>query len=72
MFRSIETRGRKPLYSDNPAMTAAARAIEGLGPMHCKWPIGDPKTESFRFCGKRRMTGRDYCREHHERAHRCL
>jgi GcrA cell cycle regulator len=35
-----------------------------LGAHMCKWPIGDPATENFSFCGRR--TGEDgpYCRDH--------
>ena len=29
----------------------------------CKWPIGDPATESFSFCGRRSSDG-PYCSEH--------
>lgn len=31
----------------------------------CKWPIGDPSSEGFGFCGRRRERG-SYC-EHHAR-----
>jgi GcrA cell cycle regulator len=35
-----------------------------LGAHMCKWPIGDPATDSFSFCGRR--TGEDgpYCLDH--------
>jgi GcrA cell cycle regulator len=29
----------------------------------CKWPIGDPATDSFTFCGRRSGEG-PYCAEH--------
>ncbi len=32
----------------------------------CKWPIGDPTSEDFYFCGKRSTPGMPYC-EHHAR-----
>ena len=28
------------------------------------WPIGDPKHEDFRFCGKPVATSKPYCGEH--------
>ena len=34
-----------------------------LGDDDCKWPIGDPLKDDFRFCGKYRLTGMAYCRE---------
>ncbi|SHG64589.1 GcrA cell cycle regulator [Kaistia soli DSM 19436] len=32
----------------------------------CKWPIGDPSTEDFHFCGQRSGSGIPYC-EYHSR-----
>jgi GcrA cell cycle regulator len=32
----------------------------------CRWPIGDPGTEDFCFCGRAPKTGMPYC-EHHAR-----
>lgn len=34
-----------------------------LGAHMCKWPIGDPSTEGFTFCGRRASDG-PYCMEH--------
>ena len=30
----------------------------------CKWPIGDPATEEFWFCGLTVQTGKPYCEAH--------
>lgn len=30
----------------------------------CRWPIGDPKDETFHFCGKKIKVGQTYCEEH--------
>ena len=30
----------------------------------CRWPIGDPKHEDFRFCGKQVYPGKPYCLDH--------
>lgn len=30
----------------------------------CRWPIGDPKAEGFRFCTAERVRGMSYCVEH--------
>ena len=30
----------------------------------CSWPIGDPGTAGFRFCGRSAVTGKPYCGEH--------
>ena len=34
-----------------------------LGAHMCKWPIGDPSTDGFTFCGRRQDDG-PYCAEH--------
>lgn len=35
----------------------------------CKWPIGDPATPGFRFCGKPSETGQSYCEGHMQMAY---
>ena len=30
----------------------------------CKWPVGDPATEDFWFCGSNVETGKPYCEAH--------
>lgn len=30
----------------------------------CKWPIGDPGSPDFHFCGKKRDSGAPYCTDH--------
>jgi GcrA cell cycle regulator len=30
----------------------------------CRWPLGDPTTPEFRFCGQRAITGLPYCAHH--------
>lgn len=35
-----------------------------LGAKMCKWPIGDPASDSFSFCGRRADDGTPYCVEH--------
>jgi len=35
-----------------------------LGAKMCKWPIGDPSSETFSFCGRRASDGIPYCVEH--------
>jgi GcrA cell cycle regulator len=34
-----------------------------LGAHMCKWPIGDPSSDDFTFCGRRASEG-PYCVEH--------
>ena len=35
-----------------------------LGAHMCKWPIGDPATDGFTFCGRRTGADGPYCGEH--------
>jgi GcrA cell cycle regulator len=30
----------------------------------CKWPVGDPATDDFWFCGLATQTGKPYCEAH--------
>ena len=30
----------------------------------CKWPIGDPATDEFWFCGHQAENGKPYCKTH--------
>lgn len=38
--------------------------IMSLTDRMCKWPIGDPKSNEFRFCGRSVRAGYPYCQEH--------
>lgn len=38
--------------------------LDDLAANQCKWPIGDPKTADFGFCGDRKVPGIPYCVEH--------
>jgi GcrA cell cycle regulator len=54
-----------------PAREQVAKVEEGPGlatlltleSRMCKWPIGDPSTDAFTFCGRRKEEG-SYCVEH--------
>ncbi len=35
----------------------------------CRWPMGDPTSPDFRFCGGRAITGLPYCAHHAEIAY---
>lgn len=57
----------------SPETLASAREVEKrarkltlmeLTERTCKWPIGDPATEDFWFCGHPSMPGKPYCEAH--------
>lgn len=40
-------------------------SMADLRPDQCRWPLGDPRTDEFRFCGASAFSGRAYCCQHH-------
>lgn len=57
---------RRRMPGPEPLEGLVAR-LEALGPHACRWPIGDPRTPGFRFCG-RPAGPRSYCPVHMARA----
>lgn len=47
---------------------AERKTIQTLTECSCRWPIGDPQTSEFHFCGKNKVTGLPYCEFHARRA----
>jgi hypothetical protein len=43
-------------------------AFADLEPWHCRYPVGDPQSQEFGFCGLNREVGTSYCPAH---VHRC-
>ena len=41
-----------------------ALQMANLKPNQCRWPIGDPDSENFHFCGEQVFSGKPYCYEH--------
>jgi GcrA cell cycle regulator len=39
-------------------------ALFGVPPSGCMWPIGDPASPDFRYCGAKRQHPHPYCAEH--------
>lgn len=35
----------------------------------CRWPLGDPRSPSFRYCGCQTREGSPYCPAHHRLSH---
>ena len=48
-------------YAEEPGTAT----VLTLGAHMCKWPIGDPASDGFTFCGRRsEREGGPYCTEH--------
>ena len=67
--RRIEAAAPRPVMTAQPVAPAPAPELPGtatvmtLGAHMCKWPIGDPSSREFSFCGRRASEG-VYCGEH--------
>ncbi|MGD9785886.1 MAG: GcrA family cell cycle regulator, partial [Hyphomicrobiaceae bacterium] len=45
------------------------KTIQTLAECHCRWPIGDPQSADFHFCGKEKVAGLPYCQFNARRAY---
>lgn len=50
------------------AVIAVGVELTALKDGVCRWPIGDPASEGFRFCGRSCPHGQPYCEGHAARA----
>jgi GcrA cell cycle regulator len=55
----------EPVVLDNGEHATVMTIRDGM----CKWPIGDPATAEFRFCGRRTAAGASYCEGHAQMAY---
>jgi GcrA cell cycle regulator len=56
-----------PAHAPAPVLAAeepGTATVLTLGAHMCKWPIGDPSSDSFTFCGRRSDREGPYCSEH--------
>jgi len=42
--------------------------FEALTAHSCRWPIGDPSSPNFGYCGEKKLAGRSYCAAHYQRS----
>jgi GcrA cell cycle regulator len=50
--------------AENYVEEPGSATVLTLGAHMCKWPIGDPSTDGFTFCGRRMNDDGPYCVEH--------
>jgi hypothetical protein len=48
--------------------SSTAEAVVALGPLACRWPLGEPGRANFFFCGRPVGTKPPYCAVHRDRA----
>lgn len=64
--RSFEIAAREPAASSPEPFPGEGERVtimdlrEGM----CRWPVGDPTSPDFRFCGARSQIGMPYCQHH--------
>lgn len=64
-MRRIEPQPRPAAAEPAPYVDLPGTAtVLTLGAHMCKWPIGDPTSDEFSFCGRRSQDEGPYCVEH--------
>jgi GcrA cell cycle regulator len=58
-----------PELIDNIIPIGQRRSLLELTELTCRWPIGDPGSSEFFFCGGNSLTGLPYCAYHSRIAH---
>ncbi len=60
-----------PMAVENMAVESMQRcSLVELAPGKCRWPVGDPCTADFAFCGNEARAGFSYCAGHARMAYR--
>ena len=60
---------RERTVSMDPATFGIGRpTVSSIGANECKWPIGDPASADFHFCGQGAAGGKPYCAYHSQLA----
>jgi GcrA cell cycle regulator len=65
VMSALDAEVREALRSFNLGIpTDQRRTLLELNENTCRWPIGDPSTPEFFFCGDKPLTSRPYCHHH--------
>jgi GcrA cell cycle regulator len=56
-------------FLEAPTDDTATRTLATLERGECRWPIGDPKSPTFGYCGCKALPNQTYCDIHHKRAY---
>ncbi len=60
---------KTPPVQATPQKATGSATILALGDRSCKWPMGDPLSAEFHFCGKNAAGGLPYCEQHAQLAY---
>jgi GcrA cell cycle regulator len=58
---------QSPIAAKEPP--AEVIRLDSLAMDMCSWPIGEPGTDEFRFCGRKAVPEKPYCADHCARAY---
>lgn len=64
MMASVIKKEVKPAKKTKIEFTTPAELPKRRSLSDCCWPIGDPGTKDFHFCGAKAIPGKPYCLEH--------
>jgi len=53
-----------PIAIDNVIPISQRLSLVELSDATCHWPVGDPASQDFYFCGGKAVTGQPYCAHH--------
>jgi GcrA cell cycle regulator len=53
-----------PVTFDNVVPMSQRRSLLELNEATCHWPVGDPSSPDFFFCGGKALSGLPYCAQH--------
>lgn len=67
--KRVPVRGASKESAIHQRMVQHALEMANLKPNQCRWPIGDPDSEGFHFCGQPVFVGKPYCYEHCKQAY---
>lgn len=65
----VEQRQKPHQVKDEPAPTWKLVSLEALEAHQCRFPLGEPSTPGFGFCGCRTVPGASYCELHFKRCY---
>ncbi len=66
---TAQAKGLKKNLAMHQRIIQHSLEMANLKPNQCRWPIGDPDSENFHFCGETVFVGKPYCYEHCRQAY---
>lgn len=66
LVHALPREPRRPqwIFADAEVGDMLRLGLEEIAEANCRWPLGDPMSEDFSYCGLRPAKGRSYCAGH--------